>query len=199
MTEMHMARGNRYNPNTGKRYDPNDVRYIATHEAGHAVAMVVLGLELNGVDIKKRQMPSGTSMGFTDAPVVFDRAGVGAEAARPHLISTAAGPLAEGMIAGHGADMEGWKLGYQNDVDAGRRIAAFAFCDLTVLEGRSEISPAEQMKHADEIQALIEETTRAAALLVEEHRAAIIRVADALIERTALTGDEVRDLVTQEN
>jgi hypothetical protein len=51
-------------------HDPDDIRYCAMHEAGHAVAAVLLGIRLNGVDLKRRPEADGAvSVGFTDAPV----------------------------------------------------------------------------------------------------------------------------------
>src|SRR5690349_2619245 len=46
--------------------EDDDIRFIATHEAGHAVSASVLGMNLFKVDIKRRRMPDGSmSLGFT--------------------------------------------------------------------------------------------------------------------------------------
>ena len=47
-----------------ERYNPNDIRYIATHEAGHAVSAILLGINLKSVDIMTRRLPNGANFGW---------------------------------------------------------------------------------------------------------------------------------------
>jgi hypothetical protein len=82
-------------------YDPNDPRFVAVHEAGHAVSAIVLGLNLASVDIKRRRLPDGgISMGFTDTGKtgLEDIGGKGEEAALPHVIQSLTGALAESKV-----------------------------------------------------------------------------------------------------
>jgi hypothetical protein len=74
-------RGNRAAKALPNGYDPNDRRYIALHEAGHAVSAVVLGKKLKKVNIKSRVVPGGVSVGFTDSGrlELMEVAGMGEE------------------------------------------------------------------------------------------------------------------------
>src|SRR3954469_17251718 len=79
-------------------HDPNDNRFIATHETGHAVSAVVLGLPLSAVDIKRRELPGGlTSLGFTGTRPVNtqDVLGRGEGVALPLMVQCLTGMAAE--------------------------------------------------------------------------------------------------------
>ena len=73
-------------------------RYIATHEAGHAVSAVVLGLPLDSVDIRRRTLSDGRiSVGFSDTGhiKVNDVKRMDEKTLISHLSSIMAGPIAE--------------------------------------------------------------------------------------------------------
>jgi hypothetical protein len=181
-------------PTRTDTYDPNDVFYIAVHEAGHAVACVVLGLDLKSVEVKRYPLPSGIeSAGFTDSARVMasDLTGKGEKAAMPHLINIYAGPSAERMVnprmheyTGHHADLE----------DA-ERVAAYAICNLTVEGDRTGFTEAEMERNKPRLDALLELAKAAADRLVKDLSQTIFRVADLLKDRKELTGYEVAEIV----
>lgn len=183
-------RENRAVPATDASYDPNDIRYIATHEAGHAVASVVLGLNLISTDIKRRPVQGGTSLGYTRCPHLIERQS--GEKVIPALIQTFAGPLAEIAVNpdayGSGAD--------RMDRAEALQAAKIAVCIPTQRpDGNWEISPAEQARSSPEIDALILKGLEGAACIVNDHAFAIVAVADALLRKISLTGDEVAAIV----
>jgi hypothetical protein len=175
-------------------YDANDIRYIATHEAGHAVAAVVLGSRLKSIDLKQRRLPDGRiSVGFTDSQVdAADVAGKGEAAAMPYLIQTFAGPFAERTI-NHQLDASCESGG--GDKEVARRIAAVAVCEAVYNDNQMVIPTEEQERNRDRIGKLIEDACEAAMHFVNEHVGTIIEVAEALIEKRELTGDEVAAIV----
>lgn len=188
-------RGNRPSIVRPDRGNPNDLRYIAHHEAGHAVSAVVLGFPLRTVDIKRRPMPGGqVSMGFTDTgPVgIKEVAGKGEAAARRLIVQCMTGPLAEMEVNPRLLEEGGDR---QDRADA-MRTATVAMCvPQDRGGGRMEISSAEQVRNKDRINALVMSSLQEAAELVATHWPAIHRVADLLIRRQSLTGDEVTEVV----
>jgi ATP-dependent Zn protease len=171
----------------------NDPLYIATHEAGHAVAAVVLGLPLRAVDIRKRNLPDGRiSVGFTDGEVCTN--GQDEDEAMPHLIACYAGCCAEGVV--NPRVLEGGS--YTNDWKDARTIAVSAVCPVTDRgDGYVEISMEVQKQNAERINELLGAAAKASMELVELHLPAIKRVAKLLLERKQLTGDEVAKVVRE--
>jgi hypothetical protein len=180
----------------GSRYDPNDVQFIAMHEAGHAVSAIVLGYKLKSVDIKNRRSPNGRlSGGFADSGKVNinDVRGKGEVAALPHIVQCLTGPLAESMVnpvfVDYGAHLD--------DFESARRVAAVALCDAIEKSDRMEITSNELKRMETEVNSLFSAATDDAGRLVNDHSEAIVRVAELLVERKHLSGDEVAAIVEE--
>jgi hypothetical protein len=148
------GRGDRRGGTRSGRYDPNDRRYVATHEAGHAVAAAVLGIELLGVDLVRRRLPDGTtSIGFTDAPVPTRAVAGKGEAALPCVAQCLAGPLAEMAVNHRFLDSSGADAGDRSDA---REIAAVALSEAVDRgAGRVEITPEELHRQGARIDGLM--------------------------------------------
>jgi hypothetical protein len=177
-----------------ERYDPDAPKYIATHEAGHAVSAIVLGLNLKSVDIKRRILGVGISVGFTDTGRlgIDDVAGKGEDAALPHLIHTLTGPLAESMVNPFAYEFGGHEM----DREDARHIAAAAICEITTMpDGSMGVTADERRRHGPRLDALFDAAASAAYELVVEHWLAIQMVAALLVERKQLSGAEVAAIV----
>jgi ATP-dependent Zn protease len=161
------------------------------HEAGHAVAALIMGMNLNGVDINRRRLPDGRlSVGYTDCPVetkMFDE-----ESLIPAMIYCFAGPLAESHI--HERAIE--TTAFEGDQQEAFSLAALAVCErVDKGDGSEEVPVAEIKRNRARIDDLIKLALEKAAELVDEHIRAITEVADALTDRRSLTGDEVAAIV----
>jgi ATP-dependent Zn protease len=173
-------------------YDRNDIRYVATHEAGHAVAAVVLGLGLVSVDIHHRLLPDGgLSLGRTTIPESFSAlvASISEEYAMAHVVFCLSGFTAEAAVNRLvGGDIP--------EREAVRSLVSLAICrpvDNGV--GRMTITPEELRRNGQRIDGFLRAAEDAAARLVRKHRAVIARVADLLLERKELTGEEVAAII----
>jgi hypothetical protein len=184
---------------TVKAYDPNDLRYVAMHEAGHAVAAIVHGSGLKSVDINRSRLPGGLiSLGFTDSDIPTDQEiyGKGEAVALPHLICQLAGPFSEALD--HPQIVNGGLVGGdQQDVENARRIAVMAVCEGTWNGDKIEISPEEITRNHDRLQKLWGSAQKATDLFVKQHQRSIRAVALALNKRQRLTGDEVQEIGTE--
>jgi cell division protease FtsH len=191
----HAAPGPPSRRGSDRRDSPEEIRRIAMHEAGHAVAASVLGLQLDGVSLKRRSLSDGTrSLGFTASKVCYgDIAGKGAEAALPWLIQSNAGLLSEAFVNDDASEVV---LGGKDDRDTARKIAVIALCEITSREGdQCEISDEELDRNRDRIESLLGHGREVAKLFVDKHRLAIFAVAEAIVGRRTLTGAEVAAIV----
>ena len=162
--------------------DPNDIRFIATHEAGHAVSAVVLGLPLTTVDIKRRNLLGGLiSMGFTAIKplAIQDLVGRGAEVAMPRLVQCLTGIAAEARVI-----VSAFKTTGQFSQEEGEcwRIATFALASpITTADGMGGITREEHRRIEPQVLALIQAAEREAEQLVGVHWKAIQAVTQALL------------------
>jgi DNA polymerase III delta prime subunit len=166
------------------------VRRIALHEAAHAVIAHAFGHPVDAATIVVTATTDGetrsapTNVAFTadvvDEVVVVGLAGRAAEEAFLGAPSAGAeGDLAQAtalLAAAHGSlGLGAWLLHRSRSIDAS-----------TLLKDDSDMRAV--------VEAHLGDLYRRALALVTQHRAAIERVADALIARRLLTGDDIRVL-----
>ena len=161
---------------------PSEEMREAVHEAGHAVANVVLGRPFLRVSLERRTHPGG--MLLTDG-VIFDEATLADRRRRREageiddadLTADMAGPMAERALLGGRTDDE-WRIGA--DLDFERLRATIRNAGRSGAEG--EIG-ARLMNRANEV--------------IAQSWAAIGRVSKALLEKGTLTFAEVNELVRE--
>jgi hypothetical protein len=166
------------------------------HEAGHAVAAIVLGFDLKSVDIVGRQTPEVEILGVAESGRVriSEFAGKGEEVALPHIIHSMAGFLAESKVNPHVNDSE--FDGHRVDVEDANWVAIVSICDSTKgADGFQVITREERERNDDRVQAVFRRGVVAAAKLVETYLPAIEEVAALLLKRKRLTGAEVAAIV----
>jgi ATP-dependent Zn protease len=144
---------------------PVPLEYTAYHEAGHAVIALRLGYEIGKVTIKRRYT-------FLGSAEIRNR--TSPDDIRINL----AGPLAEGLVNPNDEDIQ---LGSLSDWRNARRSAR-EFVELGFIGDR-------------EGGILIEELLQETRALVRRDRKAIAAVAEALLNRKTLSGDDIRRIV----
>jgi hypothetical protein len=172
--------------------DDNDHTWllgIAIHEAAHAVAAVVHGIDLISVDIKKTKMGDNGREGcaFVEPIEPSDIIGKGRDAAMPHLVLSLAGPMAQDNL------YPGCLDDFPDSSDGKRAlaIAAAALCDVTQYD--DFLGAFEELK--PQVEVLLASAIDEADRFVDDHILLIIKVAGLLFARDELTGDEVRSIV----
>ena len=176
--------------------DPNNIRFIATHEAGHAVLAVVLDLPLESVDIKQRRLPDGrVSVGYTalgTSITLRDLRGMSEEDLIPMVIQIMAGNIAESVVhpecRNYGA--------HQMDLEDARQRVAIALCKpVDRGDGKLEITGEEMQRNMPRLRGVFDRAHDATTQLVKDNWPAIERVAALLMERKQLSGAEVAAVV----
>lgn len=168
--------------------DPNIIRHVAIHEAGHAVAAIVGGLRLNKVHIRSQPLPDGrVRRGLTDTPFTDDDiAGKGESAAMPYLIQGFSGPTAERKVNPKYREYNGGT----NDFELVKRLAVIAICNFA--DGDHVVITEEQRVR---VNALLDLAQKESLRIVEDRWRAILKVAALLQDRHELNGDEVAAIV----
>ena len=174
-------------------YDSNDDRFIATHEAGHAVSAVVLGIGLESVDIRRRRLTGDVSLEFTKTSPLHhtDITGNGEEGVIPHEVQWLTQPLAEAAVNPLAMCTDG----DHHDVESARRIVAVELCRADDDDGDMTFIPEEVHRNAERLAKLVFAAYEDAGRLVREHREAIAGGSDLFLERKTLTGKEVARIV----
>lgn len=162
---------------------PAEIRAVALHEAGHAVAALALGIGLVSVSV----IEHGWSGGVTQTEPL------GSVLTRTDLEN-----LVTVYLAGRAADQVLGDMGAHSgaavDLDMATQMLARGYCQWGLYDalGHHGSGRAEVFDFIEEsIKRLLVRATR----LVSRHRDAVMRLADALEERRLLRGEEVIDLI----
>jgi hypothetical protein len=182
------------NPPHGDGQDSSLAYRVAIHEAGHAVAMVVLGFDILSADIRPcRTIGAQSGRGSTAMRVynAKDIIGGGEAVAMPYLISLLAGPIAESVVRGDMADMEG----SSDDALKARVVAQLAVAEKAGKKPPGEADQSKLDRDQKRMEAMIEAAGEQAARLVGYHWLAVEAVAAFLGVRQELSGDEIAAIV----
>jgi hypothetical protein len=169
------------------RHDHNAI-FTAVHEAAHAVAAVLVGIELVEVSAHRQRLPNGSEVaGFAKIGRldVGDLMARGQAAAIPRMTTILAGPLAEEMLhrLEHG--------GPPPEAFAPPHPDAQQVLDLA--EAVVDEENPERRKAA--VEGLILAAKENALALIKAHATAIRAVAEILMVRRSLSGSEVAGIV----
>ena len=167
---------------------PIEGRRSAIHEAGHAIAAVLLDLGSRDVSIGKRSLPGGMLIGGDSrwAGVASgDLAGKG-DMAIPPMTPYLSGPAAESRISPRPPDPD-----VSDDFHRAPEMAEYAAGEVTDLgQGHSRVATTTPAKMA-----ICTKGRGASGTLVDEHWPTIEALADLLQARRTMTGQEVSAFV----
>jgi hypothetical protein len=157
-----------------RKYDPDDIRWIAAHEAGHAVAALAYGIPLEYVEIRRRHMPDGrVSVGFTCTPTPgpSDVEGWDTEDIWPYLVQTMARPAAEARVNPGWAHSSGQDAYDRQDA---MRLAAWIICGAVVTPQGHVVPREDPRTHTGEIEAQCRLAEAGAALFVAQNQKVMV-------------------------
>ena len=169
-------------------------RRIAYHEAGHAVAAVLLWPEHLRVS-KATIVRHGSALGLVGSKPLEERHTTTKEELLAQIQVSLASRAAEQIFLG--IEMSG----AHHDLQNATRIADFIVRQLgmngTLYQPTAlgHLQPDSQEKWV--IEDLLEEQFKQVKALLNEHYDAVVAVAEALLEREELQGDEIREIIEQ--
>ena len=181
-------------PDAVERLSPEDMRRVAVHETGHALSALCSTTgapELTFVTIIPRM---DGSLGFT-ASVPPDGAVLTRTQVLERLRTILAGRAAEEVV--YGKDDISLSSGgaTSSDLAVATRTATGVVCTAGFgTDGSLHWTTQPTAAQAKQVDALLRSAYRAAVALLRRHRAALDRIADALVESQELDGDAVRAL-----
>jgi cell division protease FtsH len=178
-----------------------DKRVIAYHEAGHALMQVISGedaIKLQKVTI----IPRGRSLGSTHFTPERDLYNFSQEQLVTKLRCLMAGRIAEQLALGSitsgasGDIQEATRTARQMVFEWG--MSPLGFMALSRSEGEESIASPQTFHEAEQhVRALLDGNYAAATVLLRDHRPALDAIADELIGRETISGDDVRAIVTR--
>ncbi len=188
--------------------DDNEKRALAWHEAGHAIVGAVL--DDGTVPVHKVTIiPRGQSLGSTTYIPTKDILGRSKKQFLDRICTAMAGRIGEGMVTGDISD------GASGDIKQATKIARAMVCDF----GMSELGPIAMGDNQDTVflgrditrsQHVSEDTARRidgavseiiatefkrAEKILGEHRAALDKVAESLLEHETIEGQHVLEII----
>jgi hypothetical protein len=194
LAKPQSQKSNRATKAPRKSNNPQDLRFVAVHEAGSAVVAVVLGLDLEEVVLWPHPKVAGWWVGCTDlSPQTdCDMEGCGEEAAMPQLIWCTSGTLAELWENPAVPDT----LGCFRDFANFNIVFESATSGLTETdEGTTGDTPADRERKDAAFHARMAAAREKALALLNEHRQAVLDVTDVLMRKKRLSGKEVAAIV----
>jgi cell division protease FtsH len=180
---------------------PHDKKVIAYHEAGHALMQILSGEEAIKLQ-KVTIVPRGRSLGSAHFTPERDLFNYSREMLVSRLRCLMAGRVAEELAigtitSGAASDIqEATRTARQMVFEFG--MSPLGFMALTRAEDGQPIASAQTFHEAERhLKTLLDENYAATTTALREHRAALDSIAEELITRETISGDEVRRLVAE--
>jgi ATP-dependent Zn protease len=174
----------------------HDMRCTAFHEAGHAVAAVLLNVPFDRVYIVQRTNQTVGYQGMQLGQVVrtFDKSSVAGKVdeAKRQTIQILAGPYGETLAYSNLLPDLGQDT---SDVQDAFSVLRFALCNFVQSGGNVTFDPKDVQDEWGRMNQIIGECSAEAAQLIQKHAAAVGKVANELLSKGELTYDQVAALM----
>jgi cell division protease FtsH len=182
-------------------------RNTAYHEAGHALVLAMLP---NADPVHKVTIiPRGMALGITVQLPEDDKHSYTRDYLEAQLAGLMAGRIAEEMFMKHTT------TGAGNDIERATELARKMVCEWGMSElgplsfGKKEeqiflgreiaqhrdYSEATAVKIDEEVRKIVDTAYACARVIIEEHSDALVRIAETLLEREVLDGEEIKQLI----
>ncbi len=194
-------------PRKIRKMRPEDVKLTAYHEAGHAFVSIAYS-DITDPIHKATIVPRGRALGMVQRLPIDDKVSMTLAEVRASLAISLAGRAAEEVFFGH----DKITTGAESDIAAATRLARHSittaglspriglvavnqvnnFGTRTALENASE-KTAEMVD--SEIRAWLDAAHKDAVTLITKNKARVTKLAEELLKRETLTGDEIKEIL----
>lgn len=169
-----------------RRPSPDEIHRVAVHEAGHAIVSEVLR---PGSVAQVTVSPRGNALGYVrhtpkDDTFIYPR-----EIIEEEICILVAGAGAEDMVLG--SRSTGASNDFERALDLAKRIVSYGMSPLGVVD-RDTASPDALAKTTREI---LQRSHERVVSILRQHKGRIGEIADILVNRETMPGDDLRQLV----
>jgi ATP-dependent Zn protease len=181
-------------PDSAPRLRPEEMKRVAVHEAGHTVAQLISSTHGEGLSFATIIPRMDGTLGFV-ASVPSDSEVVTRRTMLERLETVLAGRAAEEVV--YGADDVGGGAGGPegSDLAVATRVATGFICQSGLGDGGSlHWTASPTLDQERQIDDLLRKSYSSIVARLEAHRDLLDRVADALIRKQELSGNELRQL-----
>ncbi len=194
-------------PKKNRKMRPEDIKLAAHHEAGHAFVSMMYA-DVTDPILKATIIPRGRALGMVQHLPVDDKVSMTISEVRADLAVSLAGRAAEQIF--FGADKI--TTGAESDIDQATRLARYAIAtaglspklgmvavkQVTSFGTRSQLETASE-KTAElvdaEVRSWLDVAYKDAVKILTKNKKTVARLADELLKRETLTGDEIREII----
>ena len=194
-------------PKKNRKMRPQDIKLAAHHEAGHAFVSMMYA-DVTDPILKATIIPRGRALGMVQHLPVDDKVSMTISEVRADLAVSLAGRAAEQIF--FGADKI--TTGAESDIDQATRLARYAIAtaglspklgmvavkQVTSFGTRSQLETASE-KTAElvdaEVRSWLDVAYKDAVKILTKNKKTVARLADELLKRETLTGDEIREII----
>ncbi|MBP9999802.1 MAG: ATP-dependent zinc metalloprotease FtsH [Proteobacteria bacterium] len=194
-------------PKKNRKMRPQDIQLSAHHEAGHAFVSMMYA-DVTDPILKATIVPRGRALGMVQHLPVDDKVSMTIAEVRADLAVALAGRAAEQIFFGD----DKITTGAESDIDHATRLARYAIAtaglspklgmvavkQVTTFGTRGQLENASE-KTAElvdaEIRSWLDLAYKDAIKILTKNKKTVARLADELLKRETLTGDEIREIV----
>ena len=194
-------------PKKNRKMRPDDIKLAAHHEAGHAFVSMMYA-DVTDPILKATIIPRGRALGMVQHLPVDDKVSMTVAEVRANLAVSLAGRAAEQIF--FGADKI--TTGAESDIDQATRLVRYAVAtaglspklglvavkQVTSFGTRSQLETASE-KTAElvdaEVRSWLDMAYADAVKILTKNKKTVARLADELLKRETLTGDEIREII----
>lgn len=177
-----------------KNAEKDNIEIIAWHEAGHALAGLLMGQDLTKASIIPSTSGAGGATFITPKKLGLFTV----DELREQVIMLYAGRNAEQLLAAQSGVLNGITTGASNDIEKATAIikkmiteygmsSKFGLLNLDELDVKPDVITDEAVKLAEELQGM-------SLSLLKNNVEKLKRIAEKLIEKETLTGEEIREI-----
>ncbi|MDE6478211.1 MAG: cell division protein FtsH, partial [Alphaproteobacteria bacterium] len=195
-------------PRKVRKMRPEDIKLTAYHEAGHAFVSMMYADVTDPIH-KATIIPRGRALGMVQHLPIDDKVSMTIAEVRANLAVALAGRAAEEIF--FGADKI--TTGAESDIASATRLARYsitvaglsptvglaAINQVGTFNARSALENASEKTAQlvdDEIRTWLNTAHRDATAILRKNRATVEKLANELLTRETLTGDEIREIVS---